>query len=74
MVDEDESDVKSSFHRRMTNWLKMRDVKIARLLSLIYCFQIVQTGRVKYMPLGYDSKQDQDCLFNERDTKPKVMS
>ena len=50
----------------------MRGVKTVEILCLIYIFQTVQSDNVKYMPLGYDSIQDRNCVENDRHSKTKV--
>ena len=51
----------------------MRQIIITEILPLIYIFEFVQSGNVKYMPLGYDGTQDKDCVVNKQDIQPTVI-
>ena len=44
-----------------------------RILPLVYIFQFVESGSVKYMPVGYDRTQDKECVVNTPDTQPSVI-
>ena len=38
----------------------------------MYILQSVQSDNVKYMPLGFNSTQNKNCIVSDRDSSPKV--